>query len=97
MVDFDGSKVKIFKVPNSNTIQLKGQGTLILKPNEDKEIVISDVSYIPHATLNILSLGQLTKFGYDGYVSKDNLRFINVNDRRCISVAENLGGKNICV
>nr|GEY59349.1 zinc finger, CCHC-type [Tanacetum cinerariifolium] len=46
-------------------VKIKGKGSILLECKNKEQIVIPNVDYIPNLKSNILSLGQLTKNGYD--------------------------------
>lgn len=94
--NFNALNIKKFKLADQSIVESEGTGTLTLEVN-DELIEINDVSLIPHAALNIVSLGQLSELGYDAYISRSHLYLLNMNEKRCMVVAENLGGKNIYV
>lgn len=52
------------------------------------------MSLVRHAALNIIALGDLVKLGYCAYITSEYLYLINLNERKCIVVAANIGAKN---
>ncbi|KAG7666113.1 uncharacterized protein J8A68_000369 [[Candida] subhashii] len=96
LTNFDKTKRKYFKVADKNLLRSEGTGTLTLNINGE-EIIISDVSLVPNAAMNIVSLGQITEFGYNYYGSNKCLYLLNMNERRCILAAKNVLRKNLYI
>ncbi|KAG7664873.1 uncharacterized protein J8A68_001599 [[Candida] subhashii] len=94
LTNFNKRNTKQFKVADESILRSQGSGTLKLNVNCE-EIAIPDVSLVPNAALNIISVGQLTEFGYNAYVCNKYLYLLNMNERRCILVAKNIGKKNL--
>nr|GEV53565.1 zinc finger, CCHC-type [Tanacetum cinerariifolium] len=73
-------------------IEIKGKGSILIECDDEKQIIISHVYYIPSLKSNLLSLGQFTEFGCKVVMEDDELRLYDMDNKIFMKVTRQRNG-----
>nr|GFA27265.1 zinc finger, CCHC-type [Tanacetum cinerariifolium]GFA40053.1 zinc finger, CCHC-type [Tanacetum cinerariifolium] len=67
-------------------IEIKGNGSILIECDDEKQRIISHVYYIPDLKINLLSLGQFIEIGCKVVMEDDELRLYDMDNKTFMKV-----------